>query len=449
MCGEVPALSPPNRKVVVSDLHLGPGRLDNGRWHPLEDFRFPDSFQRFLEYIGREGATDLIIAGDFIDFWQILPQLDETRPADWGSSEEESIAKLKVALKAHKSTFAALSRFARTGGNRLILVPGNHDVDLNWPGVQTRLRSELGLELGRRLFFAIPCYRSEGLHVEHGHQHDEANRFANPSTPFVVIRGKKRLQTNWGAVFMSRFYNQLEKTKPFIDNLYPELAAIAWALRNEPPRAFSLPQAGRFAVMLLRDQKALDNLGFFIRTLGPTEQPKHVPPKTIENLLQLYEGADPETALFLRSQLQDKQRRAEAVRSLELLNEEEWRFLQGGIIKQPRTLKTVLRIDPYVQAARKIVVKYPEVQVVVMGHTHEIDRTEVTRLSDVGPQDKWYVNTGCWQKMLSVQEARRLKSWADLDLNDDSIFPIRFSYVLTEYDDQSRPRKAIRSFWTE
>jgi len=38
-----------------------------------------------------------------------------------------------------------------------------------------------------------------------------------------------------------------------------------------------------------------------------------VPSKTIENLLQLYEGADPETALFLRSLLQDKQRRAEAI----------------------------------------------------------------------------------------------------------------------------------------
>ncbi|HEY4490428.1 MAG TPA: hypothetical protein VI958_00460, partial [Acidobacteriota bacterium] len=71
-------------------------------------------------------------------------------------------------------------------------------------------------------------------------------------------------ETNWGSIFVAKFYNKLELLRPFIDNLYPELAAMTWAMQNEPLRNFTLPQAGRFFVMLSQDQKALDNLGFIV-----------------------------------------------------------------------------------------------------------------------------------------------------------------------------------------
>src|SRR6266545_7630906 len=91
-----------NRKVVISDLHLGAGHLSTGQWHPLEDFRFGGVFTEFLKREGSGGRTDLVVAGDFIDFWQLLPEIDAARPANQGSSEAESIRKLQVALSGHR-----------------------------------------------------------------------------------------------------------------------------------------------------------------------------------------------------------------------------------------------------------------------------------------------------------------------------------------------------------
>jgi UDP-2,3-diacylglucosamine pyrophosphatase LpxH len=450
-CAKVPSESVPNRKVIISDLHLGAGQIKATKtWDPLEDFRFPDTFKRFLTLIGQHGQTDLIIAGDFIDFWQILPELDRARQPSLGSSEEESLAKLEVALAGHKDTFAVLSQFARIGKNKLIIIPGNHDVDLFWPKVQARLQAELGVKLNQKLFFTTSCYQSEGVYVEHGNQYDEANRFANRNAPFVSLAGKRRLQTNWGTVFMSRFYNELEEQRPFIDNLYSEKAAIIWALQNESAQAFSLPQAGRFLLMITKDQDALAQLKLTIRTLGPEDAPPKVLEKNIDNLLKLYEGADPELANSLRSLLSDKQTRKEAELALRELSDEEWRALQAGIIKTPRTEtlgNLLLRRDPIVQGARKIVLRSPDVDIVVMGHTHDIERTEITRLTETGPKDKWYVNTGCWQKMLPVSDVKGKKKWAELNL-DDPMFRLRFSYVVVDYEG-TRPLKPTRSFWIE
>ena len=231
-CAALPAGN--NRKVVISDLHLGAGRLNDRTWHPLEDFRFEDTFREFLKQEGANGRTDLIIDGDFIDFWQLLPELDAARPADQGSSEEESIKKVQVALKGHPKVFTDLAAFGRIGNNRVILIPGNHDVDIQWPGVQSRIAGAIGLPLNQKLIFAIPCLEVDGIHIEHGHQRDVANRFPHPAAPFTTAAAVKRLETNWGTTFMSRFYNKLEEARPFIDNLYPEVSTAVWAFEKEP-----------------------------------------------------------------------------------------------------------------------------------------------------------------------------------------------------------------------
>lgn len=192
----------------------------------------------------------------------------------------------------------------------------------------------------------------------------------------------------------------------------------------------------------------LDNLGFFVRELGPIGQASKAPPKNVENLLRLYEGADPDGAKQLRSLAAGDQGRAEISEDPDQLDAREWSFLRGGIITKQATLEEILKIDPCVQAARRIVVEHPEVETVIMGHTHETDRTEITRLPDVDPGDKWYVNTGAWIKTQSVRDARKARSWAELNLDDNSVFLTRFVYVVIEYEN-GRPKKPVRSFWTD
>lgn len=447
-CTQVPAETPLNRKIVISDLHLGMGQRD-GRWSPLEDFRFPAIFRSFLESVGKSGNTDLIIDGDFIDFWQVLPQLDEIRLPQLGSTEGESLAKLEAALIQHRQTFADLKRFAEIGKNRLIIIPGNHDVDLFWPSIQRRLQRELALPLNQKLFFTTSCYESQGVHIEHGHQYDEANRFRNVNAPFVTDDNSvRRLETNWGTVFMSRFYNQVETERPFIDNLTPEVAGIAWALQNE--FRFSLKQLGRLGIMILKDQKALAQLKLVVRTLGDEEPPKKVPEKTVDNLLRLYEGADPELAKTLRRTVQTEEARKEAENALKEITPDEWAMLQAGFekVEPTETLENKLQsLDPYIQAARRIVVRRPDIGIVVMAHTHELD-SDVVALDGLGLPNRWYVNTGCWQKVLKVKAAKESgKQWTDLSL-DDAIFPLRFSYVMIIYNGDKLMRP-VRSFWTE
>src|SRR6478735_1789267 len=76
------------RKVIVSDLHLGPGTSDP-RFAGIEDFYSEAEWTAFLDRQAAAGPTDLIIDGDFIEFWQIaaamgaLPKRSDARqPAE-------------------------------------------------------------------------------------------------------------------------------------------------------------------------------------------------------------------------------------------------------------------------------------------------------------------------------------------------------------------------------
>src|SRR6266498_2701439 len=62
------------RKVIVSDLHLGPGTRD-ARFAGIEDFYSEAEWTAFLERQAAAGPTDLIVNGDFIEFWQIAAAL--------------------------------------------------------------------------------------------------------------------------------------------------------------------------------------------------------------------------------------------------------------------------------------------------------------------------------------------------------------------------------------
>lgn len=439
-CTQTIRESPARTKYVISDLHLGLGRKDDGNWYEVEDFRFADTFQSFLDKISPNGrpAVDLIIAGDFIDFWQIvLPDAVKEQ----GATEEESLRKLEMVLRdrAHRATISALARFVERG-NRLVLVPGNHDADLNWPAVQRRLLDEFGAAARPRIILSSGCYRAPGLHVEHGHQADYANRFANADAPFVTTEGGRRLETNWGSVFVASFYNQLERKLPFIDNLHPETAAAWWALHQEPIAEFALPQVGRLGAMLLRDQEALRNLGYVGYSLGEGA-PSSAPIRTTEDLLRELAAVDPETVAKYRTLLEETAQRADDARdAVDGLSQAE---RATRLSRTAPNLGVLLRGDPYVERAQRIAKDDRSIRVVVMGHTHDLE--EKVRELDVGSGGRWYANTGCWQKSLAVKDARD-RGWDKLNLDDPAIFPDRFSYIRIEYNERGI-REPAKEFW--
>jgi UDP-2,3-diacylglucosamine pyrophosphatase LpxH len=244
--------------VIVSDLHLGPGTRDT-RFTGLEDFYSDTEWSEMLERERAAGTVDLIIAGDFIEFWQIatvlgaLPKLDDrVQPSGpvLGADQAFAVTAIDLVIAAHPEVFRAIGRFVDGGDNRVIILAGNHDADLLWPKVQLAVARATGArELSRLVFVQAATYEHGRVHVAHGHEHDAANRFATGHAPFGRDRdGRCRLQTNWGEVFVDRFYTETERQIPFIDNLYPESAAILWVLRDNPNAARDLGAAVRSSI---------------------------------------------------------------------------------------------------------------------------------------------------------------------------------------------------------
>ncbi|MBA7689754.1 hypothetical protein ES703_98265 [subsurface metagenome] len=61
-------------KIIISDLHLGAGRSDEGNL--LEDFHSDDAFAQFLSQLAAESQQqgielELIVAGDMFEFLQV------------------------------------------------------------------------------------------------------------------------------------------------------------------------------------------------------------------------------------------------------------------------------------------------------------------------------------------------------------------------------------------
>src|SRR5258706_1830715 len=172
------------RILVISDLHLASGQLDDF------DPEIEDALVEFLGQVSSERReTELVINGDFLDFVQAAPwqsqEFESETPAGLPLcfTESQSLQKLETILDAHSKTFAALSRLLKSENiQRLTILPGNHDADLFWPKVRAEITRCLVQEPERtKLQFHLeqayqPASRPD-LWIEPGHQRDPCNSF--------------------------------------------------------------------------------------------------------------------------------------------------------------------------------------------------------------------------------------------------------------------------------
>jgi len=219
--------------LIVSDLHVGDGGAGDD---------FVDHKCQFATFVreqaaterGRAGEIELIFNGDFLEFAQTCPQAYTLDSSEYWCSEEESVIKLDCILAGHSKVFDALKAFQQPG-NQVTLFEGNHDVDLHWDCIQSRIRAKAGgvrFELGNAW-----NVRYDGrLYISHGHLFssvDPVNEFKNYRDPRLnqpAMDLPKRLEMCPGTLFMVQFVNHLEARYPFADNLHPPtaLADILW-----------------------------------------------------------------------------------------------------------------------------------------------------------------------------------------------------------------------------
>ncbi|MEZ0391447.1 MAG: hypothetical protein ACAH59_04480, partial [Pseudobdellovibrionaceae bacterium] len=109
--------APKRIKVVVSDLHLGKGRiLKDGGTNSLEEFFYSEKLVEFLHYYSsgafRDFEVELIINGDFLNFLQV----DYKGHFLTVLTEGVCLEILKSILEGHRNVFKAMSDFAAKPG---------------------------------------------------------------------------------------------------------------------------------------------------------------------------------------------------------------------------------------------------------------------------------------------------------------------------------------------
>ncbi len=454
------------RKVIVSDLHLGPGTSDP-RFQGIEDFFADAEWAAFLEREGARGPMDLIVAGDFIEFWQLaaalgaLPRLEDRAQPDGavlGADQAFAAAAVELVIAAHPGVFRALGRLLDGGDHRVVLVAGNHDADLLWPKVQLAIaRAVAARDPARLVFVPGAAYQHAGAYVAHGHAYDAANRFATGHAPFGRDRdGRCRLQTSWGEVFVDRFYTETERQIPFIDNLYPESAAILWALRDNPDAARDLGAAVRALDML----RATQRRGLNRDAVGAVLQGVLGVPGA--------RGGGPASAGEVLDHVGDRLTRGEAgaeelvAAVMRLAYDPELARLRGGLAAAasalpdvPAALRALRGVDPAalsrlratlfgdpLETAARDLLASRDVDVVVLGHTHSVGG--FVRPIAGADHGGHYANTGSWISVASVAELRaRGIGWDRLSLADRATFPSKRTAVIVPYDEEGEPLPPI------
>jgi UDP-2,3-diacylglucosamine pyrophosphatase LpxH len=162
---------------LISDLHLG-GVQPTSSDPNDRGFRICTHGQelaRFVEALAaKPPSVELIVNGDMVDFLA-----EDDGGAGWlafTGNQAEAVRKLDAIIDRDRSLFEAFAGFLARG-HRLVLLLGNHDVELSLPAVRQRLAERLGIT-GRQDFLFLydgEAYRIGRVLIEHGNRYDQFN----------------------------------------------------------------------------------------------------------------------------------------------------------------------------------------------------------------------------------------------------------------------------------
>lgn len=258
---------PPAEIFIVSDLHLGRGRdRYTRRFVCTENFVSDQAFARWLHASHPEEKKLLILNGDTFDFiriancpetpddfanWHtVLARLDVVKTIDelrnsiskkekrYGlqTDDYKCVWKLFQMALGHQEFLQALACWIDKGGS-LLMVKGNHDLDLYWPLVRKAFCLFLedsgapALATEQRVFYCDSWVRFNNVYLEHGHKYDPQQEMSKgPVLPDQPTQLNLPLAT-----FVARYLiNQLEELEPFLGCLRPNERIMWIVLRKHP-----------------------------------------------------------------------------------------------------------------------------------------------------------------------------------------------------------------------
>jgi len=385
--------------IIVSDLHLSEGwDSETKKIDRNEDFFFDKEFCRFLKHFRSKSANSkrklrLIMAGDIFDFLQVtsLPKADsalmknnkEELPYGLGTLPEHTIWKLtQEVVPGHWIFFESLVDFV-SDGHEIVVIPGNHDIELTDPDVQIafkRVLLEMGKDEDERLIkskvrFLPWFYYEPGLiFIEHGHQYDALNSFDYLLYP---KREDGTFELPAGSFFVRYLFNQLEAEYPFADNMKPVTQFAWWLMKKHWYRPSCYGGFGKYLVALWKILEKANPIEPIYERQVRAKQKRAIQALAEENaltennLLKL-------NVLREHSALHRKEPSCRTCRLIWLL----WNLLVGvGEVK----------LEDKAQEIQKIF----GVSYVVFGHTH---RADLMRFGLAHSRPIEYYNTGTWTK---------------------------------------------------
>ncbi len=220
-------------RLVVSDFHLGTGN-PRGEFNPLEDFHEDERFAELLvhytsgEYWNTE--VELIFNGDIFDLLKV--PLGGVFPDK--VTEEMSARKLMMALDGHPLFCDAVVRFLERPGSRLVVIPGNHDVDLllGQPQEVFLERCAPG-DLAEKVTFVTRSdtyYLPEGIQIRHGHQLEALNSFDYRNVLAHRPGGPPVIDFPWGSLFTLKVILPGKSERFHLDHVRPFKRYIQYGL---------------------------------------------------------------------------------------------------------------------------------------------------------------------------------------------------------------------------
>lgn len=218
-------------KLIVSDLHVGAGKvLEDGSINSFEEFYYDEKFAEFLNYYTTGEYADceaeLILNGDILN----LLQVDYRGHYLSVLTESITVEIIKKIVDGHPVFFNAIRNFVKNGKNTITYVVGNHDQGMLWP----QAREYLNHAIGTNIRYRNIVYFFDGVHIEHGHMHEPANR-VDPKKFFVKKEYPEPiLNLPFGSFFFVEFVLKIKHVNPHIDKVRPFKAMVRWAFLQEP-----------------------------------------------------------------------------------------------------------------------------------------------------------------------------------------------------------------------
>lgn len=230
--------------LLISDLHLGSHLKPRmrGEWVHLAS-RIEHTFPRFIDHYLRSGDWQLVINGDFIDFWNVdLPDhVGET-------GERLAVRRLHAVFDSHPRVEDALVRWI-SAGKGLVFVAGNHDAELLYAGVRDALVERLEAAVmsvddidasitrtglvrldimppGRIRFVRWFLREEGGAWIEHGHKFDPS--CATPAALSPTRRGA--LVQTVAEVATRHFSNLMPEIDYDVADKFTALDYVRWAV---------------------------------------------------------------------------------------------------------------------------------------------------------------------------------------------------------------------------